>query len=870
MRNKNILMLGAAALLMASCSNDNDLTPPGRDGYVTFTAELPAGINTRAFADGTSAVNLRYGVYNESGRELLNEGSATFQDKKAKVEIPMITGATYQLVFWADSYGTADSANPYDLDLESGVMTVDYTKVAANDDAFDAFFCVKQNFTATANMPVQTAVLTRPFAQVNIATADMAQAKAAGINPQSTEVTLLPAYTTLNLLTGNVADPTTVEVTYSAGDIAEGEVITVNNTDYDNLAMIYVLAAEDSELFKNVGMTVNSRTSTGSVATTGRNYPNVPYKRNFRTNIVGNLLTSNTEWDVVIDSEITGSLWTGESTEPGQGEDGAYHIATAADLAGLAKMVNSGDNFLGKTVVLDSDIDLNNVAWTPIGNSLDTSFRGNFDGNGHTVYNLNVSADEYAGLFGSIQNGIDTNSQMVPGAYFKNLKVVNATVRGSHFAGAISGHITSWWSEISGNSAENVEVIAYKQGGEDGNKIGGMFGYLQQISSLISNNSLTNAQVYGGRDCGGFTGALAYGAGSILQERPKSIIENNSLTDVTIYKLQGLTLLQSNFGEFIGRNMSSDDNCTIQNNTLTNVTIGKALVPYIGIDANNNYTIGSDKGLTALGELVNAGTNTFKGKTVLLTADIDLKNELWTPIGLNADKSTASFQGIFDGQGHTISNLRVVTPASYSAAGLFGVIYTGEARNFTVSNAYVEHLSAGNATDNGVAVVAGSIYPSGTISGVTVLNATVKGNHYVAGIAGYVYGNITGCTVSGSIITATAENSKGEWDNGDKVGGIVGYMAEEQGNLSGNKVSDCTITGYRDLGAIAGCYNQNAPSKVMDNSASNVTVTVDNTHNYKNYTSNSQYNAGEIIGRTSITALDASNTATDVTLNLPF
>lgn len=597
--------MGAAALLLTACSNDNDLMPAGRDGYVTFTAELPSGFATRAFADGSSAIHLRYGVYNEAGTKLLNEGSATFENKQAKVEIPMITGATYQLVFWADSFGGSATDSPYGLDLESGVMTVDYTKVTTNDDALDAFFCVKQDFTATANMPAQTATLTRPFAQVNIATADLAQAKEAGINPQNSVVTVIPAYTELNLLNGAASEPTDVAVTYSAGNIAAGETVTVNNTVYDNLAMVYVLAAETSELFQSVGMTLSSKTTTDATAAMQKSYPNVPYKRNFRTNIVGNLLTSNSDWNVIIDNEFGGSLWTGDSKDPTADEEGVYHIKTAADLAGLAKMVNAGDNFSGKTVVLDNDIDLN--------------------------------------------------------------------------------------------------------------------------------------------------------------------------------------------------------------------------------------------------------------------------NQLWTPIGLNADVAAKKFQGTFDGHGHTISNLRVVTPTAYTAAGFFGAL-NGTAKNFTIDGAYVEHISDGGSsglTDNGVAVVAGSIYNFGTISGVTVNNATVKGNRYTAGIAGYVYGNITDCTVTNSDIVCTPDNLTGSWDNGDKCGGIGGYIAEQHGVLTGNTVTGCHITAYRDAGGLLGCYNQNAPGKVKDNRVANTTVKVNNTQNYKNYTTNAQYNVKELIGRTS-TTLDATNTATDVTLNLPF
>ncbi len=873
MKKRNLLAIGAFALLLTACSNDNDLTPPGRDGYVSFTAELPAGFNTRAFADGSSAVNLRYGLYNESGSKLLTEGSATFENKRAKVEIPMITGATYQLVFWADSFGASASDSPYNLDLESGVMTVDYDKLTTNDDAFDAFFCVKQDFTATANMTAQTVTLTRPFAQINIATADLAQAKEAGVNPQNSVVTVVPAYTTLNLLTGAASDQTEVAVTYAVGNIAAGETVTVNNTVYDNLAMVYVLAAETSELFQSVGMTLSSKTSTDATAAMQKSYPNVPYKRNFRTNIVGNLLTSNSDWNVIIDNEFGGSLWTGDSKDPTADAEGVYHIKTAADLAGLAKIINAGDDFLGKTVVLDNDIDLNNMAWTPIGKSGQTPFRGNFDGQNHTVYNLNVDNFEFAGLFGAVYSGINTSGGIVPDAYFKNLKVVNAKVRSAHFAGAIVGSLCSWWSEITDNSAENVEVIAYKQDGEDGNKIGGLFGYVQLSCNVITGNTLTNASVYGGRDTGGFTGALAYGEGGVMTDRPKAIIENNTLTDVTVYKLKGLSILGNNFGEFIGRDLAKSHDCYVmQNNTLTNVKLATALVPGVDIDADGNYAISTAEGLVAFADQVNTGANTFKGKTVTLTTDIDLNNQLWTPIGLNADVAAKKFQGTFDGQGHTISNLRVVTPTAYTAAGFFGAL-NGTAKNFTIDGAYIEHISATGSnglTDNGVAVVAGSIYTSGTISGVTVNNATVKGNRYTAGIAGYVYGNITDCTVTDSNIICTPDNLTGSWDNGDKCGGIGGYMAEEQGLLTGNVVSGCQISAYRDAGGLAGCYNQNAPDKVKDNKVSNTVVSVNNTNNYKNYTTNAAYNVKALIGRTSIATLDASNTAIDVTLNLPF
>lgn len=74
----------------------------------------------------------------------------------------------------------------------------------------------------------------------------------------------------------------------------------------------------------------------------------------------------------------------------------------------------------------------------------------------------------------------------------------------------------------------------------------------------------------------------------------------------------------------------------------------------------------------------------FKDQTVKLTADIDLQNEEWTPIG-NID---AIFQGTFDGQGHTISNLYINMPTK-SNVGFFGYTTQGEIKNLTIENANV-------------------------------------------------------------------------------------------------------------------------------------------------------------------------------------
>ena len=207
---------------------------------------------------------------------------------------------------------------------------------------------------------------------------------------------------------------------------------------------------------------------------------------------------------------------------------------------------------------------------------------------------------------------------------------------------------------------------------------------------------------------------------------------------------------------------------------------------------------------------VNNG-NDYSGETVSLVADIDMKNEPWTPIGPNADASN-KFKGTFDGQNHTISNLKIDTASEhkYQATGFFGAL-NGKVMNLKFDNANVSGFSeagSSGSTTNGIAVVAGSIYNSGTISNVEVKNAIVSGNRYVGTISGYVYGNIENCQVSGITLTATPNLYNGEYDNGDKVGGIVGYLANETTNtITDCSISNATISGFRNIGGITGYDN---------------------------------------------------------------
>ena len=133
-------------------------------------------------------------------------------------------------------------------------------------------------------------------------------------------------------------------------------------------------------------------------------------------------------------------------------------LVPQATAAAFAITVNNGETFENYTVTLNADIDLNNVAWTPIGTSTN-AFKGNFDGNGHTISNLKAGTDSQSnvGLFGYTTDGT-----------IKNIHIHNAEIKGHQNVGVVAGTpFTTEYSNIKVTGLVKVDGYAY---------VGGMFG----------------------------------------------------------------------------------------------------------------------------------------------------------------------------------------------------------------------------------------------------------------------------------------------------------------------------------------------------------------------------------------------------------
>ncbi len=379
MKTKIFSMLALAAMLLtvSSCQKEGvDEPEKGKVTTVQLAVELPDGINARApkangpkraYADGTRATKLQYAVYEKDSKEPLkiidgkDLGEQTI-NLKTTVSLQLVTGKTYQIVFWA-----ANAEAPYKFDQATQCVTVDYTNMKANEENLDAFYrCYEYTAGTDVENPIK---LYRPFSQLNVGTKDLAAAKASGFNTDvaTTEVKVTGIYNTLNLVDGAVSGD--AERTFAFNEIPTGE--TFPKADYDYLSMDYMLVAADKA---NVDVDWKI---TDKNTTINRHFANVPVQRNYRTNIYGNLLTSATDFNVEIEPNFNKpdyeyTVQTAEEFYNAINADGDVKISLTGDinLNEVKGTVGSGKyehNYVlyvdGKNVTIDlNDHKLSTVA----------------------------------------------------------------------------------------------------------------------------------------------------------------------------------------------------------------------------------------------------------------------------------------------------------------------------------------------------------------------------------------------------------------------------------------------------------------------------------------------------------------------------
>lgn len=448
----------------------------------------------------------------------------------------------------------------------------------------------------------------------------------------------------------------------------------------------------------------------------------------------------------LLNAENAADVWAGADAEDGidtswyNANETEFKINTAAELAGLAKLVNDGTNFSGKTIKLAKDIDLGDKEWTPIGNGNNSfAFSGTFDGDGYTISGLNVPDTNAPGLFGcifgTVQNLIVKGNVTVGdnadgGNYGEGGGVVcdnNGTVWNCGFYGSVidETNYLDVGGIAGGGSGKVLNCWYYKDAENSALGVCGGTATTTNCVVISSSDKMTAGELATLQTNAPETGKVWSWKGgdaypTLVSNVSRSMTLKPYLNSCTAkVSVSGLTgesgvyllengvntvtlLLDSGYsGEnvYVRTNAANADGQIQLTTSGVSVPIGNAekTILYYGteedFEAGKWYTAGdapyqisTGRELVYLAQLVNDGNN-FSGKTIVLTANIDLSlichaaNEEtgaaevnWTPIGVGSAnaKEQKPFSGTFDGQGHTISGLYINN--SSANQGLFGYI----------------------------------------------------------------------------------------------------------------------------------------------------------------------------------------------------
>ena len=247
-------------------------------------------------------------------------------------------------------------------------------------------------------------------------------------------------------------------------------------------------------------------------------------------------------------------------------DDGSYTVTSADGLMNIAELVNGGKTDIN--ITLDTDIDLTGKDWTPIGTDYDNSYKGTFDGGGHTITGLTFTTnDEHAGLFGRLNRAGTVKNVVMEG-----VQITSNQIDG----GSIGGVVGSSWGTI-----ENCSVSGSVSGTV---YVGGVVGV--QIGGSITGCS-SSATVKGMVDVGGVAGqtnssatlTACYATGNVIIEiNPKKNIAGGSLVGMNAgisllacYATGNVTSTGSSTGNvyiggFLGGNYTTVTACYWKNN----------------------------------------------------------------------------------------------------------------------------------------------------------------------------------------------------------------------------------------------------------------------------------------------------------------
>ena len=832
---KLFFAMAAMAAMLTSCSKDDTTTAPVIErSQVTFTVNAPE-LSTRAeddYGTGFTAKTLDYVIYDLAEAEGKNQiaGTVTFPDNSLRTEVTvdLVEGREYEAIFFAHA-----PESPYTFNKTEQTMTINTTKLDANAESYDAFYKYVEPFVMPATGLTKDVEMTRPFAQLNVATNDFDTQAGAMIDAKTTGIEV-EAYNTLNFKDGTVDGKETI--IYALADKMTGEITANNGEKYSWLTMNYILVNTK----ENVGVKFlfTDEPNNDEQNPLVREYSAVPVQRNHKTNIIGSILTNKTTFNVEIlpgfeDPEHDYNVDATEETVVNNVEDLQNAINNAVEglnIIKFGKNITAGTTRATAKGIVISQTEGVNIVIDGDNKTFDGTFFINGGSKTSATETLTFTNIKFTHSSGDI-DFINGNDASAANRYTHNITVENCT-----FTGNASGNVVGMrfrqgygnFNVVNCTVNENMFLLMWATNmtglvtfdgvTANNNLKEGAISLNGDFKAVIKNSNIATTG-YGVRladkDTNSFD--VTFENNTISADVPVAVrnLNDNDKANVSFVANNELETLNNNVYDIVFTESATYNTLKAPAATTT--------ITLTGADSYNVFprdlVIATAEELKAFRDAVNGG-NDYKGKVVKLAANIDLNKEPWTPIG-GDDRYANNFAGTFDGMGHTIENLEVVNAQE---AGLFGTMTKGVIKNLTIDGV---NLSA---------------------------------DHYAGGIVGWAEaggGSLTieNCHVKNATITVSVKDG----DLGDKAGGIIGFSYKN--TIIGCSVENATITAYRDCGGIVGYANGGT---VKNNTVSNVQLIQDNSNNYENIDSetHAKLNFGDIVGRRAGDILEGGNSGT--------
>lgn len=283
---KLFLLAAGLALTLTACQKDEGLVSDGGAAQ-TITIAIPQGTRTRAtaadFGNGAKIDRCLLQIY-RNGQPYGEQQTAAVTGNAATFNLRLVASQTYDFVFWAD----CSTGDHYDTD--------DLTRItvkgayAGNDDEFDAFTGILSDYKVTGSFS-ENITLRRPFGQLNVKTFDMTAIPDPALKPTKVKVAFTAVPTSFDAKKGEVGQETAA-VEYTADVLSADGDLTVD----------YIWAPVEEATLADFSMTFYG--SDDTEIATNSDFKNIPIRRNYRTNVSGNLLTKQGTLDVTINPDF--------------------------------------------------------------------------------------------------------------------------------------------------------------------------------------------------------------------------------------------------------------------------------------------------------------------------------------------------------------------------------------------------------------------------------------------------------------------------------------------------------------------------------------------------------------------------------------